>query len=248
MRMHAWAGDRTAALRQYQICKDTLRRELSATPAPETTALYEAISQNRLPPPVPFVPTPTLPLPDTESGTRSASPSQGERGAQGELRLVTVLCVGLAGEADPEAAATGVDRLLASLEMLLGRYEASLDRVLGDSVIAVFGARQLHEDDAERAVQAAQALVEETRRQAGRRSATQISVGVATGEAYFGPVGRSGQATHSVLGPLVNRAARMEACRGRSGAGRSGDLPPDASSIRLPIAGQRRDAGVGARL
>ena len=216
MRMHAWAGDRNAALRQYQICKGTLRRELSATPAPETTALYEAISQNRLPPPVPFAPTPALPLPDTESGARPASPSQGQRGAQGELRLVTVLCVGLAGEADPEAAATGVDRLLASLETLLGRYEASLDRVLGDSVIAVFGARQLHEDDAERAVQAARALVEETRRQAGGRSATQISVGVATGEAYFGPVGRGGQATHSVLGPLVNRAARLQ---GRAAAG-----------------------------
>ena len=129
---------------------------------------------------------------------------------------MTVLCVGLAGEADPEAAATGVDRLLTSLEMLLGRYEASLDRVLGDSVIAVFGARQLHEDDAERAVQAARALVEETRRQAGRRSAPQVSVGVATGEAYFGPVGRGGQATHSVLGPLVNRAARLQ---GRAAAG-----------------------------
>ena len=64
---------------------------------------------------------------------------------------MTILCVGLAGEADPEAAVTGVDRLLASLETLLGRYEARLDRVLGDSVIAVFGARQVHEDDAERA-------------------------------------------------------------------------------------------------
>ena len=65
--------------------------------------------------------------------------------------------------------------------------------------MAVFGARQLHEDDAERAVQAARALVEETHRQAGARSATQVSVGVATGEAYFGPVGRGGQATHRCL-------------------------------------------------
>ncbi len=63
MQTHAWAGDRNAALRQYQICKDTLRRELSATPAPETTALYEAISQNRLPPPVRFAPTPARPFP-----------------------------------------------------------------------------------------------------------------------------------------------------------------------------------------
>ena len=39
---------------------------------------------------------------------------------------------------------------------------------------------------------------------------------MATGEAYFGPVGRGGQATHSVLGPLVNRAARLQ---GRADAG-----------------------------
>ena len=39
---------------------------------------------------------------------------------------------------------------------------------------------------------------------------------MATGEAYFGPVGRGGQATHSVLGPLVNRAARLQ---GRAAAG-----------------------------
>ena len=54
MQMHAWAGDRSAALRQYQACAELLRRELSTTPAPETTALCEAISQNRLPPPVSF--------------------------------------------------------------------------------------------------------------------------------------------------------------------------------------------------
>ena len=67
MQMYAWAGDRNAALRQYQICKDTLRRELSATPAPETTALDEAISQNRLPPPCLCPDLPRSPFPDTET-------------------------------------------------------------------------------------------------------------------------------------------------------------------------------------
>ncbi len=216
MQVHAWAGDRSTALRQYQSCTELLRRELSTTPAPETTALFEAISQNRLPAPVLFaLPSAQAPL-TTESSKQAPLPSQNDDGTQGELRPVTILCVGLAGETDPETAVTGVDRLLASLEMLLGHYEASLDRVLGDSVIAVFGAQQLHEDDAERAIHAARALVEETYRQAGRRPATQVSVGVATGEAYFGPVGRGGQATHSVLGPLVNRAARLQ---GRATAG-----------------------------
>ena len=67
MQIHAWAGDRGAALRQYQICTELLRRELSTTPAPETTALYEAISQNRLPPPVSFDLPQRRPRPDTGS-------------------------------------------------------------------------------------------------------------------------------------------------------------------------------------
>ena len=220
MQVHAWAGDRSAAVRQYRICTELLRQELKATPAPETTVLYEAISQNRLVPPVSFGPT-SQPLPVTEKGA-PPPPSLAGKGAggvsvAGELRPVTVLCAGLAGEAEPEAAAAGLDRLLAALETILGRYEARLDRLLGDSVVAVFGARQMHEDDAERAIQAALALVEATRER-GKAGAQPlgISVGVVTGEAYFGPVGRGGQATHSVLGPLVNRAARLQ---GRAAAG-----------------------------
>ena len=123
-------------------------------------ALYEAISQNRLA--LPEASVGALPTTHaTADREHSAAPTSDEglaandQRSSGELRPVTILCAGLAGEVDSEAAAAGVERLLASLERLLGRYEARLDRVSGDSVIAVFGAAQLHEDDAERAVQAA---------------------------------------------------------------------------------------------
>ena len=71
MQVHAWAGDRSAALRQYQICTELLRRELSTTPAPETTALFEAISQNRLPAPVLFALPSAQPPPPTESSKQA---------------------------------------------------------------------------------------------------------------------------------------------------------------------------------
>jgi DNA-binding SARP family transcriptional activator/class 3 adenylate cyclase/regulation of enolase protein 1 (concanavalin A-like superfamily) len=232
MQVLAWAGDRTAALRQYQACVALLRRDVQAAPSPETTNLYAAISQNLLAPPAAFAqPGPELVSRAAElpAGERehvlSAAPetppagqqiwSPDERGVSGDLRPVSVLCAGLAGEAEPEIAASGVARLLQALETVLGCYEARIDRLLGDSVVAVFGAGQVHEDDPERAVAAACALLPaalaldaqaETQACAGPG----ISAAVVTGEAYFGPVGAGDRAHVAVLGPLVNRAARLQ--------------------------------------
>ena len=51
MRLYAWSGQPAAALRQYQTCAQVLKQELGTLPSAETTALYESIRTNRLPPP-----------------------------------------------------------------------------------------------------------------------------------------------------------------------------------------------------
>lgn len=51
MRLYAWSGRRSAAVRQYQECARILKRELGVAPLDVTTRLYEAINENRLPPP-----------------------------------------------------------------------------------------------------------------------------------------------------------------------------------------------------
>jgi TolB-like protein/DNA-binding SARP family transcriptional activator len=51
MRLHAAASDRSQALRQYQICRDTLGRELGVAPSPETEALYREVKGPSRPPP-----------------------------------------------------------------------------------------------------------------------------------------------------------------------------------------------------
>ena len=51
MQLYAWAGQRAAALRQYREAVRVLEQELSVAPLAETTALYEAIKENRVPPP-----------------------------------------------------------------------------------------------------------------------------------------------------------------------------------------------------
>ena len=58
IRIHAWRGDRSAAMRQYRTCVRVLDAELGVPPLDETTHLYEAVRRNELPPPPP-PPTPS---------------------------------------------------------------------------------------------------------------------------------------------------------------------------------------------
>ena len=64
MQLHAWAGDRAAAVRQYQECVKVLQAELGIEPEPETTALFEAIRGGTTPAnllPLSHSPSPPLP-------------------------------------------------------------------------------------------------------------------------------------------------------------------------------------------
>ncbi|PYE53791.1 DNA-binding SARP family transcriptional activator [Deinococcus yavapaiensis KR-236] len=57
MRLHYLSGDRPAALRAYERCKDMLRREFGTEPLPETTALRREIERGTVPVPAPAVRT-----------------------------------------------------------------------------------------------------------------------------------------------------------------------------------------------
>src|SRR3954451_16496356 len=77
-----------------------------------------------------------------------------------ERRQVTVLFADLSGytafaeRMDPEAVKSLVDRALLRLGHEVPRYGGTVDKYIGDNVMAIFGAPVAHEDDAERAVRA----------------------------------------------------------------------------------------------
>ena len=78
-----------------------------------------------------------------------------------ERRIVTVLFAdvvgftGLAERRDPETVKRLIDRLFARLAEVITGFGGRVDKLLGDGVLALFGAPVAHEDDAERAVRAA---------------------------------------------------------------------------------------------
>jgi predicted ATPase/DNA-binding SARP family transcriptional activator len=105
MRLYAWAGQHSAALRQYQECVRTLADQLGADPEEETTALHELIRARRLAPP--RTARPPAAAESTErtevESTPPSNPSMSSAakppanlfvGRDGELEQVTQLLVG----------------------------------------------------------------------------------------------------------------------------------------------------------
>ncbi|HEY3095706.1 MAG TPA: adenylate/guanylate cyclase domain-containing protein [Acidimicrobiia bacterium] len=131
-----------------------------------------------------------------------------------ERRWVTVVFADLSGftsaseTMDPEDVRAMVSPGLTSLSGIVEQYGGWVNRIIGDAVLAVFGAPRGHEDDAERAVRAAlemQCRVSESPADFG---GLRLRVGVNTGEVMFGAVGPDPNLT--VMGDVVNTAARLQ--------------------------------------
>jgi class 3 adenylate cyclase len=96
------------------------------------------------------------------------------------------------------------------------RHEGTLDKFLGDAVMAVFGAPIAHADHPLRAIRTALAMREGVERLSQRRIAEgkdpiTVGIGVSTGEAVAGTVGTAERMEYTVVGDSVNLAARLEA-------------------------------------
>ncbi|MEA2331780.1 MAG: hypothetical protein QOH58_1918 [Thermoleophilaceae bacterium] len=132
-----------------------------------------------------------------------------------ERRQVTVLFADLSGytavaeRMDPEAVKALVDRVLLRLGEEVERYGGTVDKYIGDNVMAIFGAPVAHEDDEERAVRAGlgmQAAMGEVNEVLPDGVHFALRVGVNSGEVLAGSVGHD----YTVTGDTVNVAARLQ--------------------------------------
>jgi class 3 adenylate cyclase len=150
-----------------------------------------------------------------------------------ERRQVTVLFADLSGytafaeRMDPEAVKSLVDRALLRLGREVERYGGTVDKYIGDNVMALFGAPVAHEDDAERAVRAGlgmQAAMDEVNAGLPGGINFDLRVGINTGEVLAGAVG----AAYTVVGDTVNVASRLQSAA-RPGSVTVGARPRRAS-------------------
>ena len=140
---------------------------------------------------------------------------------EGERKQVTVLFADLKGsmellaDRDPEEARTVLDPVLERMMDAVHRYEGTVNQVMGDGIMALFGAPIAHEDHAVRACYAALRMQDALRRHSAelRRSLgieVEIRIGINSGEVVVRSVGSDLRMDYTAVGQTTHLAARME--------------------------------------
>jgi class 3 adenylate cyclase/tetratricopeptide (TPR) repeat protein len=132
-----------------------------------------------------------------------------------ERRVVTVVFgdivgfTGISETRDPEQVKNLVDRCFAALADDIRSFGGTVDKVIGDAVVALFGAPMAHEDDAERAVRAAQQMHLTLAGMAHEIGIDlRMRIGVNTGEVLVGQLRAGGD--YTAMGDVVNTASRLQ--------------------------------------
>jgi class 3 adenylate cyclase/tetratricopeptide (TPR) repeat protein len=144
----------------------------------------------------------------SECGTSLAAPAPRRE----ERKVVTVVFCDLVGstaqaeQLDPEDVRAQLTSFHERVRAELERHGGTVEKFIGDAVVAVFGAPVVHEDDPERAVRAALAIRDWAREEEG----VEVRLAVNTGEALVSVDARLGSGEGMVAGDVVNTAARLQ--------------------------------------
>jgi class 3 adenylate cyclase/tetratricopeptide (TPR) repeat protein len=132
-----------------------------------------------------------------------------------ERRLVTILFADLVGYTtlsetrDPEQVKNLVDRCFERLAADVVAYGGRVDKIVGDAIMALFGAPLAHEDDAERAVRAGLQMQRTLADWAQEQGVPfRMRIGVNSGEVLVGALRAGGD--YTAMGDVVNTASRLQ--------------------------------------
>lgn len=153
---------------------------------------------------------------------------------KGERRIVTIMFADISGftamseQLDPEAVRDLMNDCFELLVPIIAKYEGSVDKFIGDEIMALFGAPTAHENDPERALRSALEMVEALDDfNAKQELDLGLHFGINTGQVVAGGVGSSRRKEYSVMGDAVNLAARLE------DASESGEILVGPDTYRL---------------
>jgi class 3 adenylate cyclase/tetratricopeptide (TPR) repeat protein len=144
-----------------------------------------------------------------------------KRALEGERKQVTVLFADMKGsmellaDRDPEEARKLLDPVIEHMMEAVHRYEGTVSNLMGDGIMALFGAPVAHEDHAVRACYAALRMQESVKKyaEAVRRTEgapIQIRAGLNSGEVVVGSIGNDLKMDYTAVGQTVHLASRME--------------------------------------
>ncbi|MCH7663735.1 MAG: AAA family ATPase, partial [Chloroflexi bacterium] len=147
--------------------------------------------------------------------------ARAQRAMQGERRVLSILFCDVVGSTsmaeklDPEDWAEIMDDAFDHLIAPIFRYEGTVARLMGDGLLAFFGAPIAHEDDPKRAVLAGLAIQQEIKPFCKRVKKEfglefNVRVGINTGTVVVGEIGSDLKMEYTAMGDAINLAARME--------------------------------------
>ena len=151
-----------------------------------------------------------------ESPTDKKSPATSAPPWASERKRVTILFADISGftaiseKTDPEEVRGNVNACFTDLLPVIQNYGGTVEKFIGDEIMAIFGAPAAHENDEERSLLAALGMMERLDRFNTRRSLDfKIHIGVNTGLVVTGSIGAPDQPQYGVMGDAVNLASRL---------------------------------------
>lgn len=141
---------------------------------------------------------------------------EGKIALGGELREATVMFCDIRGftaltqNMDPAEVIALLNEHMTVLTKVVTEHHGVVDKFIGDSIMALFGAPKSYGDDALNAVRCAQRMMaERAKLNLTSRYHLQMGIGLATGQVLAGNMGSANRSNYTVLGERVNLAARL---------------------------------------
>ncbi len=148
--------------------------------------------------------------------------SQGEEPRALEADVSVLFCdvrafTAFAEHAEAHEVVACLNELFEALVPIVSSHGGHIDKFVGDGLLAVFGVPELHRDHADRALAAGLEMLRVT--EAGAAGDLRVGVGINSGRVVAGAIGGAGRLNFSVIGDVVNVAARVEAATRETGDG-----------------------------
>src|ERR1700731_613581 len=134
-----------------------------------------------------------------------------------ERKIVTIVFVDVSGftalaeKLDAEEVRGLINACFDELVPIVQKYDGTIDKFIGDEIMALFGAPLAHENDPERALRSSLEMMERISRFNEKHgTALGLHIAVNTGSVVTGAIGSHDRRDYSVMGDAVNLAARLE--------------------------------------
>jgi class 3 adenylate cyclase len=153
------------------------------------------------------------------------NPDQYIETLQGSRRKVTILFADIRGftplteRLPAEEVVLLLNEVLTVMTKIIFKYEGTVDKFIGDSIMAVFGAPMAHDDDTDRSIHAAVEIQKSILEMSAQKKKKdheiiKVGIGINTGEVVVGNIGAKVRLDYTVIGGSVNIANRLQEVAG----------------------------------